>query len=453
MKIIYQIGRLTKKMEDLNFKINNFRLYKKPLSSLALKEHFGENVKVVLIYPVSLPFNKDLYSRDSRLDKKLKDEIKKLCEEDKSFKDISQFFKKHPHNKDTDDFVLIHSIGEYEGIRFNGKFNDIVLEILIDMIERYLKNSFRELYVDVSSGHNVYVSAFLEATKHFSVFSQLVSWYNRNNVPNIFIVYSDPIFGSSLNEFDISWDQLKFKAFFSSPIKFIDIDNYNLARKIAGSDRNLKGTIQGYFENFALVFSSLKNNIPLGLYCFGFDGYEDTKKFLLKILSRLKKEFSKNWRNSPDFNRDDYLKLILSVGFYLGIIEVIDKEGIKKYDPQIGIKLSEIKEKFGSRDNSLYKYFDLLLNVEWLGKEIRNFKEGKNKEGKSLKECASEVWQKISSFLYDGGYSSKEKRNFLAHCGFEKNITEIRKDKSGEIWIRWDEKEADWVKKILKKEV
>ena len=64
MIYLYQIGRLDKdviKSQKLNFLIDK-NFFESELSSFALKNYFKDNVKCILIYPVSLPFNKRLIS-------------------------------------------------------------------------------------------------------------------------------------------------------------------------------------------------------------------------------------------------------------------------------------------------------------------------------------------------------------------------------------------------------
>ncbi|SHM86486.1 CRISPR-associated protein Csx1 [Caldanaerovirga acetigignens] len=61
--LIYQVGRFDQGItKEYNFEIGGKGI-RKQLSSFVLKEHLrekGEDVKVILIYPISLPFNRKL---------------------------------------------------------------------------------------------------------------------------------------------------------------------------------------------------------------------------------------------------------------------------------------------------------------------------------------------------------------------------------------------------------
>lgn len=243
MIYLYQIGRLDKdviKSQKLNFLIDK-NFFESELSSFALKNYFKDNVKCILIYPVSLPFNKRLIS-DSNETNEFREILKNAIENPVDyFKNPREFLKDHPHTKYADDFIVIHSIGEFEKQIFEGTFDDIVLEIFIDLVERFFKEGMKELYIDISSGLNIYVSALIEAVRHFSIFQNIGSWKEPLSVK---LVFSEPIIGSSKSNFKIFKDyELKFKVFFSSPITHADVKNFELSRKIAKQDRTLKNKI------------------------------------------------------------------------------------------------------------------------------------------------------------------------------------------------------------------
>jgi CRISPR-associated (Cas) DxTHG family. len=277
MIYLYQIGRLDKdviKSQKLNFLIDK-NFFENELSSFALKNYFKDNVKCILIYPVSLPFNKRLIS-DSNETNEFREILKTAIENPVDyFKNPREFFKDHPHTKYADDFIVIHSIGEFEKQIFEGTFDDIVLEIFIDLVERFFKEGMKELYIDISSGLNIYVSALIEAVRHFSIFQNIGSWKEPLSVK---LVFSEPIIGSSKSNFKIFKDyELKFKVFFSSPITHADVKNFELSRKIAKQDRTLKNKIQEMLEKFALSYSAIKNNTPLVVYSFKFHEEQEIK--------------------------------------------------------------------------------------------------------------------------------------------------------------------------------
>lgn len=438
MKYIYQIGRLDKDMSSVNFEIDG-KEFLSPLSSFALKRYFNNEAKVILIYPLSIPFNKNLLN--SRLDDNLKKAIENVLENrDEFFSDPFIFFNKHPHTKICDDFFIIHAIGEFEEEIFSGIFDDVVVEIFIDMVERAYQDKISELYIDISSGHNIYVSALLEATRYFAVFNKLQSWQKEST--KIKIIFSDPIIGSSNQTYKIYKDyELKIKTFFSSPLTSADIISSKVAKTIAQDNREFKNKIQKMLENFSLCFSALKNNTPLILYSFDFDSYEQVDKLILEIITHAKKQLYQNWKTSFGIQKDEYLKSFLTLSFYKGILLLMSQNEIYKKDE---VSIDEIKERF----KFLYKVFGLDLNIELVGHEIYNLKEGKDEQNKKIIDKASSDWSKLSCYLYGGQTENFVKRNFLAHAGFERNITEVKvKDKT--LYLRYSPESLNQIRKEL----
>jgi CRISPR-associated protein Csx1 len=417
MKFIYQIGRFDRNYnEDINFVIDG-KNFKSKLSSISLKNYLQGQTKLILIYPVSIVYNEIALNNNYEFSKIISQKIGNYLENPK------EILKEHPHNKYADDFLVIHSIGEYKLFdikeKFEGTYDDIVLAVFCDMIERLLekKNEENEFYIDISSGHNIYVSAMLEAIRHFSVFSKLLNWQNKSFRPKVYIVFSDPILGSSAKEFKIYIKELKFKVFFSSPIGKYDMD---MMEK--------ESEIYKLLENFLILYSAIKNNTPLVLYHFGYDEYGKIIASIRKIIEEIKNKLSENWKKSPSLSKDNYLKIILSLGFYAGIVEVLESNNIREYNFQEGVALDEIKEKFLSK--SIYKIFNLDSLVPILEYEI------KSQYGKSRK-IKEEEWKKLGEcYDYPQSKGGNFERHFIAHSGFERNITEVRK-KDNKLYFRY----------------
>ena len=447
MKLIYQIGRLDPQMKILKFRYKGNE-YDVELSSFALKRYFGNCARLVLIYPVSLPLNKSLINQNSNLNDELKKRIEKILNnKDEYLKNPTEFFIFHPHNQEANDFVLIHSIGEYEKVKFESSYDDIVLEILFDMIERYLDCGFEEIYIDISGGLNIYIAALLEAVRHFSIFNRLQNWNSEKS--KIYKVFSEPIIGSTSTTYEIYEVPVEFKVFYSSPIKKKDIDNYQLSRKIteslfgdAHNRQEFKNKIQRYFKNFAVHFSAIKNATPLANYTFEIDSSCDIEKSLREIISLGKKKLYENWLKSPQLSKETFLKILHSLSFYKGIAKIFKCENINPTG-DCGVSLEEIK-KF----KKVYEVFGLNLNITFLGNEIWKLTEAKDDKNRRLKDKVSDDWKPLNEFI-NGEGNEFNPRNFFAHAGFERTITEVRKCNE-KLYFRYMAQERDRVKDQLK---
>jgi len=281
-RIIYQIGRFDSSIDEkVNFEIDD-----KPrsgeLSSLALKEHFGEHSKVILVYPVSILLNERalgaIRSKEHlrSFHEKIEGIASKPEEREKYIKNPWEYLREHPHSKKADGFIVIPSIGEFLGEKFSSPLGNIVLRILIDMIERYKNEPFDEMYLDISSGHNIYNYALAEAGRLFLTLMKLEDFLKEKDI-KVFIAISEPIIGkpSSDKRYKIFKNfQLDVKGFFYFPEKPQRNNEHafseyatKVSETIEGEeDGKLKGKINDMLYKTYLFYSALKNNLPLVVY-------------------------------------------------------------------------------------------------------------------------------------------------------------------------------------------
>ncbi|MCG0275529.1 MAG: CRISPR-associated CARF protein Csx1 [Thermosediminibacteraceae bacterium] len=460
--VIYQIGRLDSNiMEELDFRIEG-RVYRKKLSCFALKEYLKENaedVKAIVVYPVSLPFNEKLKKFNLGI---LSEKINKILENPEDYlSDPKSFFTFMPYAEEIDEFFVIHSIGEYCRTKFEVAFNDIVFELALDMMERYLKGEITKVYIDISSGHNIYVSALLEAVRFFSTWVNLKNWLPESRKTEIWLTFSDPILGNEVSVYDIHMEKLEFKSFFSSPINKKDLDENIVAKRIYENDREKKRKLSRLLENFATIFSAIKNNAPLAVYYLGYDKDEGIEETIKMIIEDMKRNLYTSYKKSPNLDKNTYTKAILSLGLYYGIVKVLKHYGVCGYNEEEGVSLEEIKNNF----SGMYELFKLKPNNEFLGNEISSTE-------KAMEEVVDDSkWYPLARFLQREYRDPEEreervasrgelkKRNFLAHAGLERNITEVRKSK-GQIFARYknefkivscDQEKIVQVKDIIKR--
>lgn len=459
MKVIYQIGRLDANMKPLKFSYSE-QINEDNLSSFILKKHLGHYAKVILIFPVSLPFNKafikSIQGNYSTLGNEFIEEVRKVLNNKENYlKNPYEFFKKHPHVINSDGFEVIHSIGKYgindEIVDFDTCYGDIVLEILFDMIERHFENEIEELYIDISTGLNVYVSALLEAARHFYVFSKLQNLGNISRKLKMYKVFSEPVVDSVDLPYEVFTEEIKYKIFFESPIKKEDIKEGFLLKKVLGDEDNLlSNKIDRVLKNFLIHFSALKNATPLANYEFEIDNNDDVEELIKKFVKLKKSELKSNWEKTSVLPKDEILKTILSMSFYMGIIKILNK--IKKsYRADEGICIKNIRKNFGATANSIYKKIGLYINIIFIENETNENREKKYKD--LLKEYleknnkSENEWIKLKE-LHNFNPKNFSKRNFFAHAGFESNCTLI-KEFNGRIYFKYSEDKKIKIKEAL----
>jgi len=460
-RIIYQIGRFESSIDELvNFEIDG-KIYSRELSSFALKEHFGEPTKVILLYPVSILLNKRAIEqiKDKEGLKSFYEKIKGLAKEpEESKRHIKdyinnpwEYLKEHPHSKKADGFIIIPSIGEFLGEKFSSPLGNIVLRILIDMIERYKNEPFDEMYLDISSGHNIYNYALAEAGRLFLTLMKLKDFLKEKDI-KVFIAITEPIFGkpSPDKSYKIFKDfQLDVKGFFYFPEKPQQNNEYAFSTYAGGvsrtikdeEDRELKRKIMNMLYKAYLFYSALRNNLPLVVYYLcNLKEYRytenDVKNLLEEIVNLLKQKLDKNLKESPDLNFEDLRKLFIMLGLAVGIIRVLEKREIcKGIKEEVEVYVEDIKLLFAKEKSSIYGYFGLKTNIPYLRQEIRN-----NFTEKDKKNLITNEW-KLLKYILEENPNEKDtqihQRNFLAHCGFERNITEVKKSDNGDIIIRY----------------
>ncbi len=459
--LIYQIGRLDPNfLDNLKFSIDS-NYYETSLTSFAIKQYYKEksfHSEIILLYPQSLVFNRVLINKENFKNKCPENFWKALKNAwdntEEYLKNPHPVFQEHPHTKQADDFLVIYSLGEYETsekpYRFKVQYEDIVLMILVDMIERYLADpqSIKKIIVDISSGHNPYINALLEAIRHLDVWAKL---YNicEMETPKMEVAFSDPIIGTTRESpFNIYLEKTEIRTFFASPIKYGDIENNTLAIRLFPQDRQRRRIIKAVFENFAILFSAVKNGIPLAVYHFGYDDEEQILQKFKEFIQAIKENFI--FPDSPNLNKDDYIKTLLVFGFYLGLIKLMKKNDISKNSS--GVSIEEMKHKFSEIYEFIktYKNLDLFLNETILKNEI-DIIQKKTRYEKDF------IFKPLSLVLYpDVSYSGSNilERNFFAHAGFEINITMCKKEK-GKVYLKYDfnNNEENMIKNWLKKNI
>ncbi|MEJ5172401.1 MAG: CRISPR-associated CARF protein Csx1 [Hydrogenothermaceae bacterium] len=457
MELICQIGRFDFNFnQEITFQIED-SCYKKPLSSLALKSHIenqGKKTHLCLIYPISLLLNSNAvkYVKENNILpqeklQQLEGIINDLNQRRNFLSNPYEFYKLHPHNAEADSFYIIHSLGEYEGLRFETSFEDLVLEIFLIFLELYYKDSFDKLHIDISSGQNIYVSALIEAVRLFLTFYKLQNFPKKSKL-EVKIVSSDPIVRADSNKTFKIYANYSFevKAFFSAPLS-PDQNNFphafpKFSKKIAEffysdikESRKFKRHLNEILTRGYFFFSALKKNTPLLLYSWKYDSTREIESFILELVKLIQERLRKSYEKSSINLTEDFKRLFFMLALYYSISEVLE---CKCIDEKEVTALSEMEANLAS----IYKLFELYENANYLSHEINNnFK-------KNISKFTNE-FELLTKFLEGGGrVDNIDPRNFFAHCGFERNSVEVKKEDE-EIWLRYREEKKKEIEKIL----
>lgn len=458
--IIYQIGRLDIGFyKELEFQVNG-EVFKTSLSSFAIRDLLVRdkyNTSIVLIYPVSLPFNTFLLKNQtftSSIPPAFKENIENAINKPEEYLNNPYLlFTSHPHSREVDDFFVIHSLGTYgtgkKQISFSCYYSDIFLELLFDMVGRYLKHMESDgdepirFIIDISSGLNIYVSALIEAARQFGVWLQLAGWHNREKIPEITLAFSDPILPNENIKYAIHFDMLKTKALFSSPIDNRDVEHYTLSRAIYPDLRENKRKLQEILDNFLITYSAIKNNTPLAIYQFGYDEKDTILAVLKTFIENTKNKLYASFAASPELKKDEYLKTLLTIGFYYGITCMLERYNIHSHGDS-GTDITSLRVSF----EKIYEVLGLGLNNVILGNEV-------DKQKKALKEKTdvdTYQWKSLFCLLNINGdekETSPQKRNFFAHAGFEQNATQYEIEDCS-LKLRYKDEHIDKIKRWLK---
>lgn len=448
---IYQIGRLDREFNTARkFQIDE-KIYEQPLSSFAFREYLINEKKykpkICLVFPVSLPFNPDLKNLKDESLTELKQAIVNLLENkenrDSYLKDPYNFFNLHPHTKNCNEYLVLHSIGSFAALNFVTSFDDIVLAIVFHMIKTYIKEPFKKLFLDISSGQNIYNSALIEAGRQFLTFVKLQNWIN--DYLKTYIVFSDPVISGSVGPYQIhSSYELNVKAFFLPPLKIKGRDDAEFNRFIKEFTKNnkeLKNYLRkilysAYFFNTALI-----NNLPMVVYSFQHHGVYEINEAVKKVIDFGKEQLYQNFEKSPPLNKDDFIKILFMLSLYIGIVKILERYEISHKKE---ISLSKLNKAFRDEKGSLYKLIQLPLNREYLAHEISN-----TFEKEEINKKFTEEWKSLKElFLVEAVDNDIKHRNFLAHCGFERNCIEVKKQEN-EIYLRYKENQLKEIEKIV----
>ncbi len=299
-----------------------------------------EETEILFIVPISLPIQNVENSSDEYLTK-----VNNINTID-YLQTPDPIIKEHPHIKDNK-YLIVNSIGKFikkdkqtqktQTFHFQSKLEDITIQILSKLLVDYV--DVEKVYVDVSSGHNIYITAMLNAINKFIPISNIFNGL-KNNL-NVFTIFSDPITNpNEIKEFSIHKSEINAKFFFEIPYKIKKGNDLNDITKIIRyilqptSNSHQENLINDFFElYFQILFYSIKNGYVILLFN--------------EVLFDFYKEFYKNYPAES---------LIMQVNKYTSYKNILElnQNSISSHEEEIKINLKLTKVKFSALINYLF---------------------------------------------------------------------------------------------------
>jgi len=443
MNFIYLVWgkqRLDEPYKTVKYVIDG-KTFETSLVSLAYARYLiqrGEKVKITFFFPASLSdliqlFTNYAESKNEINIAELEQELRKI------FIDlIKDVLEGHSWGLSENDISVkivppinyVSRLSQERIVKISANYNSVFLCILSSVLNDLLILSKGEnqnrFIADMNQGFNIIVSAMREVVRTSAVISNLYFW-GVDGKNQFQILFSDPILGDIKESFSVYIEDINVEKSFYMPFDFRKLNtikNESLIWEIFGDDEILKNAI--------LCFYSIYYNLPLLAISYKFQSHKEINEQIEKavknlegIIKRVRIEKSKisgeskltiSFESPKSEQREHIVNLLISLVLYSSIVKELERYNLKQ--KQDGISLDELK-KF----SKIYRHFNLVVNKEILETELDRIKGNKG--------IASE-WKKLSEIdLKPAELKPIDKeinlRNLIAHSGFEKNITLVKK--------------------------
>ena len=395
------------------------RRYSAKLVAQAMREHLegseGKRVEVALLAPESLVVElaetpdeaHELLERGHRF-------CEEVAERVRESELVSGDFKVLP----------VQSVGLHAGrgggltACFDNSLDNIVAYLLPDVIGLGMSGG-STLIADVSTGHNVYVAALLEAVRAALVYHKLRGLLQGKRYAEAQVSVAPPIRGPG--EYDVGVYEYDVKAFFEFPLKphasvsplgllsrevRERVRDTDLASRLVSELRGQCRLIRELVSKARVAFNAIKYNVPLALFHRELvdlaeveprRGLEALFEALNVIESERRVEVSGAELKVTRLRVDR--PLVVNVALTMALLESIKEFWASEVAP-VRPKLEYIEETFGE----LYERLGLGLNARFLSRDVRELL---GQAGRGGVAC------------------SDVKRNFFAHSGLGRQQIEV----------------------------
>ena len=345
-----------------------------------------------------------------------------------------------------EDFECIElpSAGKVGGWSFRSAVETITSSIFLEI----LKRRSEKLYVDVSTGQNIYTIPLMEAAKRYLTYRKLERLLQEDCRVKAEILFTPPIV--DVERYHVEMQSIDVKAFFALPNADVD----NLCKEVPDEMTEMRTEVNikydetkkkfgKMYKELKIAFNAIRLNTPLAFYqILSMDLPADeieseVMEFVEELLKPMRKEKEVLRMGVDGVNVSN---IFYSIALYKSI-----QEFAKTLSEA---EISEIFEKF----RSIYRVKSLGTGVNeyFLERDVDDIKE-------VVKTALNE------GRIYDGGEelygklkhgevrkSKDQKRNFFAHSGFLQEITLVRV-RGGKIFVRWMDSEIKTAKKWIEK--
>ncbi len=331
--------------------------------------------------------------------------------------------------------------------RFLTGFDDVAVAIFV----RFVRKRPDSLVVDISTGHNVYVVAMVEAARGYATYRELENILQLSEGDGFSVeIASSPPIGKGVSEVGIELHPLSVRAFFLLPTADIDKLLHEEAdkefRKLAGvigrEYSGFKSDFRKLYDELRVAFNAVKYNVPLAFYTqevLTLDlNVDEVERGVIEFLNKLLESTDDGFvRKRIPLSFRAVSNVFYAIALY---------RGFKNFKSELSEpSIEEIRRVF----LQLYrkKSVGAAVNEYFLDNELRMIEKLKEKiRGKMrllyLYSAGCEAEGRL-------GGSSDAKRNFFAHSGLLKECTEVEV-KGGKIYLSWTKDRVGEIKKWLK---
>ncbi|MEM4226224.1 MAG: TM1812 family CRISPR-associated protein [Candidatus Caldarchaeum sp.] len=319
---------------------------------------------------------------------------------------------------------------------FEGEFTHIETALFLIMLE--VVREGHELLLDVSSGLNIYGAIAVRVLYNVLTYQKLSNYYAgeaSSGEPSHSIAFF-PQPKQEGEEVKVELSEVRTRILNQYPLTEQQIQGINRPEEIGLTDTSSKKNLKHVLMTGRRLFNCLVYNTPLPVY------YDEIVKFFKPSeIRELEKQVCDSVSSyiQPEISHDRFVKVfrrrfdprllrdVLNALALTGSLMKIVEEARKNMTEK-GVKLDDLQEFFVKK---------VYGSLEWFKPNARRLEF----EVEQIKKAAESIPAgdfKLLKEVFGVHGSSNMERNFIAHSGFLKDITEIVKLGDGEVYVRYN---------------